>query len=47
MATFNSMPAMTAATASETMAMAIAAGSGQHMVMEHFDHALNFDEALL
>ncbi|XP_044716318.1 NDT80 / phoG like DNA-binding family domain-containing protein [Hirsutella rhossiliensis] len=45
MATFNSMPAMTAAAASETMAMAN--GSSQHMAMEHFDHALNFDEALL
>ncbi|KAF4504745.1 hypothetical protein G6O67_008154 [Ophiocordyceps sinensis] len=45
MATFNSMPAMTAAAASETMAMTN--GSGHHMAMEHFDHALHFDEALL
>ncbi|KJZ76923.1 hypothetical protein HIM_03800 [Hirsutella minnesotensis 3608] len=45
MATFNSMPAMTAAAVGETMA--ISNGNGQHLVMEHFDHGLNFEDALL
>ncbi|POR35199.1 Protein pacG [Tolypocladium paradoxum] len=45
MATFNSMPAMSAAAASDTMVMNN--GTGQPMTMEHFDQELNFDEALL
>ncbi len=45
MATFNSMPAMSAAGAADTMTMNN--GNGQPMTMEHFEQDLNFDEALL
>ncbi|PNY24478.1 Protein pacG [Tolypocladium capitatum] len=45
MATFNSLPAMSAAAASDTMGMNN--GAGQPMTMELFDQELNFDEALL
>lgn len=36
---------MTAAAVSDPMA--IANGTGQPVAMEHFDHSLKFDEALL
>ncbi|KAJ6442090.1 acid phosphatase (PhoG) [Purpureocillium lavendulum] len=45
MATFNSMPAMSASGAADTMTMNN--GNGQPMTMEHFEQDLNFDEALL
>ncbi|KND90678.1 Protein pacG [Tolypocladium ophioglossoides CBS 100239] len=45
MSTFNSMPAMSAAAASDTMGMNN--GASQPMTMEHFEQELNFDEALL
>ncbi|PHH87513.1 hypothetical protein CDD83_8751 [Cordyceps sp. RAO-2017] len=44
MATFNSMPAMTAAAASDHMAIA---NGTQPVAMDHFDQGLNFDESLL
>lgn len=47
MATFNSMPAMTANNApSEAMAVNHAA-HGQPLTMGHFDQDFNFEEAIL
>lgn len=46
MATFNSMPAMSAAAPNEAMGLNHPA-TGQPMTMEHFDQDFNFDEAVL
>jgi hypothetical protein len=46
MATFNSMPAMSAVAPNEAMGLNHAA-SGQPMAMDHFDQDFNFDEAVL
>ncbi|KAK9440873.1 acid phosphatase (PhoG) [Metarhizium brunneum] len=46
MATFNSMPAMSAAAPNEAMGLNHPA-PGQPMTMEHFDQDFNFDEAVL
>lgn len=46
MATFNSMPAMTAAAPNDVMGLNHTV-PGQPMAMEHFDQEFNFDEAVL